>query len=83
MWARNIHESSLAIARKELLRNELIKNGLDVVDVTPKFTDSSEMPLSEYHFSIDGHWNENGHRVAGLMIKNKLSYISSKSSKNK
>ena len=82
VWAKNGHESRLAVTRKELLRSELIKNGLDVIDVTHKFNDISEMPLNEYHFPIDGHWNERGHRVAGLMIKNKLSYLSSKNSKN-
>ena len=72
VWAGQDHDSKQAIARQQLLQDELIKRGLSVIDMTNKFTNSSKNPLSEYHFLIDGHWNEKGHKIAGEMIKNEL-----------
>ena len=54
----------------ELFINQLKKKELDYIDLKPVF-ELSKDPL-KYHFSMDGHWNEEGHRLASEEIKKYL-----------
>jgi hypothetical protein len=42
-------------------------NGIPVVDLTRAFADHSK-----YYYPVDGHWNAQGHRLAGRIIANSL-----------
>jgi len=72
VWSDKVETSKQALERQGMLKKTLKQNGFLLVDPTNEFTNKSDNPLSEYHFSIDGHWNQLGHRVAGHMITKKL-----------
>ena len=50
----------------------LMERSMNVIDMKPVFDSLSTNPLDDFYFKIDGHWKEEGHKVAAQAIYDRL-----------
>jgi hypothetical protein len=56
----------------EAMLNICKKEGIETLDLLPKFKEYSENNNEKLYFEIDGHWNRNGHLLAAECIYEKI-----------
>jgi hypothetical protein len=55
-----------------ILASFLKRHGIKFIDLLPQFRACAERPETELYLVADGHWNAEGHHLAGRMISKSL-----------
>ncbi len=75
--------STTAVTNNEKLKPYLQKEGIEYIDLRAEFFARERLPETSFYWTVDGHWNENGDRLAGLLVTKHMiekGYASSTSS---
>jgi hypothetical protein len=68
LWIGNARDVEAKV--HDLFVGELKKRNIEFLDMRPVFESKGD-PM-RYHFSTDGHWNKDGHQLAGELLAQRI-----------
>ncbi len=63
-----VHGDWVMGMNNERLKPYLDKEGVAYLDLLPEFSAREKLPETSFYWTVDGHWNVNGDRLAGLLV---------------